>query len=170
MIHKLALAIALAVASAGAAHAQIFPIPKGPPPGTKSKAGEVLAEFGLIGDFAADCSKTPPGGQGHATYTILPNGTVQNVFNMAANPNGLNASKSEYLFLDAWLASPTEIKIRAFASPLEGEVEVTMIKGTEGYRLVSSLQLGAGKYLIQNSQHRGYTYKWIKNCGVNLVS
>jgi hypothetical protein len=170
MIRKLACAVVLALTSIGAAYAQIFPTPKGPPPGTKSKAGEVLTKFGLIGDFAADCSKTPPGGQGHATYTILSNGTVQNVFNMAADPNGLNTRKSEYLFLDAWLASPTEIKIRAFTSPLEGEVEVTMIKGPEGYRLISSLQLGTGKYLIQNSQHRGYTYKWIKNCGVNLSS
>jgi hypothetical protein len=145
---------------------QIFPIPKIP---EHSNAGDVLRKFGLIGDFSADCS-TPPGSPGHVVYTIQPNGTVLSVSQLAQGPQGLGGGLARYTFLEAEIISPTELKVRAFTSPYEGEVEVRFAKNKDEFRLVSSLQLGTGRYLIENSQHRGYTYKWIKNCGVQGLS
>lgn len=173
MIRKFTLVVAIAFA-APCAFSQtpppmkLYPVPKGPAPGEKSKAAEVLSEFGLIGDFAADCS-TPLGSPGHAVYTARPDGMVQSVSQLAQGPQGLSGGFARYMFLDAERVGPTEVKVRAFTNPLEGEVEVRFIKGDEGYRLVSSLQLGTGAYLIKDSQHRGYTYKWMTRCDKPLT-
>jgi len=168
MIKQICIAVLLAMgpcalAQQGQTTPRLFPIPKGPGPGEMSNAAAALGKFGLLGDFSADCS-TPLGSPGHAVYTAQKNGTVLSTSQLAQNPQGLGGGLARYTFLSAEILSPTEIKVRAFTSPLEGEVEVRFIKGEQGFRLVSSLQLGTGNYLIKDSEHRGYTYKWMKPC------
>ncbi len=146
---------------------QLFPVPKNP---EYSNAAFILQKFGMIGDFSADCS-TPLGGPGHVVYTAQPNGVVLSVSQLAQNAMGLAGGFARYTFLHAEQVSPSELKVRAFTSPLEGEVEVTFFKDEKDrFRLISSLQLGTGVYLIKDSQHRGYTYKWVERCGKDLSS
>lgn len=140
---------------------QKYTLPQGPAPGTKSKATDVLMEFGLIGAFSDDCANNPP--QTWWRYIPRLDGMVVATGQLAQGPQGVGGM-TRYLLIDAEKVSETEVKIRAYYSPWEGELEVRFIKGPEGFRRLSSLQLLTNEYLIKDSVHRGYTYPWMKPC------
>lgn len=131
--------------------------------GAKSRAGDVLTKFGLIGDLSDDCETTRTGQPGRANYVVRPDGMVeQHSFLATRNP-----SPWRILMIDAEIVSDTEIKIRAIHDPFEGETEMRFAKKGADFRHMSTRQLLDNGYSVKDGKFGALQTRWQHVCPDN---